>query len=214
MSPVQSTLNPSNLFSLGNHGIELNEILANYTGDLSACLANCSNHGFCKFDSVMNKYMCQCDQYRMGRACQTDSRPCSSNPCLNNGTCSNMNNDTSFECTCQDSNLFYGIYCENNLDLCQINNTNVCVSLSQGYCIMNGSQPMCKCLMGYSGVNCEVISTFVIIRKYIVDSSTIITIIVLIGFILTVLFFDYTKYFVMNKPLKKKPRIKRFKYNP
>jgi len=189
-------------FTINNTGYQLNEILASYTGDLSACLANCSNQGFCVLDSLMNKYICQCNQYRMGKACQTDLRPCSSNPCLNNGTCSNINNDTSFECECQNPNLFYGIYCENKLDLCQ-NNTNVCASPSQGYCIVNGSQPMCKCLMGYTGVRCENKSTFLVVRKYIIDLSTLIAIIVLISFMLLVLFFDYTRYFMKIKPIKK-----------
>jgi hypothetical protein len=155
----------------------------------------------------MNKYICQCNQYRSGKACQTDTRPCSSNPCLNNGTCSNLNNnDTSFECTCQNSNLFYGIYCENKFDLCQNNTIDVCVSPNQGYCFMNGSQPMCKCILGYSGVRCEIVSTFLTVRKYIIDSSTILAIIVLICFLLMVLFFDYTRYFMSIKPIKKKTK--------
>jgi hypothetical protein len=186
---------------------------------LSACLVNCSNQGFCLLDSLMNKYICQCDQYRMGKACQTDTRPCSSNPCLNNGTCSNIKNDTSFECECPESNLFYGIYCENKLDLCQNMHNNVCVSPSQGYCIVNGSQPMCKCILGYSGVNCEIVSTFLVVRKYIIDLSTLIAIIVLGSYIVLVIFFDLTKYFMNKKkdlrkskpPKKKSNKLRKIK---
>ncbi len=200
-------------FSINSTGTQINSVLTTYTGDLSACLSNCSNQGVCILDSLMNKYICQCFQYRKGVACQTDSRPCSSNPCLNNGTCSNINNDTSFECTCQESNLFFGIYCENKLDLCQ-NNTNVCASPNQGYCIMNGSQPMCKCMMGYSGIRCEIISTSLVVRKYIIDSSTIITIIVLASYIVFVVFLDCTKYFIIKKKRQpiKSPKIKKFYY--
>ena len=111
----------------------------------------------------------------MGRACQTDSRPCSSNPCLNNGTCSNINNDTSFECTCQNPNLFYGIYCENKLDLC-LNNTDICY-MNQGYCVMNDTQPVCKCLMDYYGAKCELMSSSLVVRKAIINVSTIIVIV-------------------------------------
>jgi hypothetical protein len=202
-------------FSINNTGYQLNDILANYNGDLSACLANCSNQGVCILDSLTNKYICQCNQYRMGKACQTDSRPCSSNPCLNNGTCFNINNDTSFECDCQNPNLFYGIYCENKLDLCQNNNTNVCISPSQGYCIVNGSQPMCKCIMGYTGVRCENKSTFLVVRKYIIDSSTLIAIIVIASYMVLMIFLDCSRYFTSNQVLdKRQAKIKRLYYTP
>ena len=205
MSSISSTTTqPSNQF-LGN------SVLTTYTGDFSACLANCSNQGLCILDSSQ-QYICECNQFRIGSACQSDSRPCSSGPCLNGGICSDTINDTSFECTCQ-SNLYYGRHCENKIDLCL--NSSVCFN-NQGYCIMNGSQPVCKCKIDYSGVNCEIMSNSLIIRKSIIDASTIIAIIVLVSFAMMILCLDYTKYFLMKdkKIFKKKPILAKFHYHP
>jgi hypothetical protein len=206
-----TSINPSQLFNQNNTGTELNIILSSYIGDLSSCLVNCSNQGICVLNSL-DKYICQCNEYSTGQACQSDSRPCSSNPCLNNGTCSNIyDNQTSassFQCICQD-NLYGGTYCENKVDLC-LNKTDVCFNDQQGYCIINGSQPMCKCKNGYSGDKCEIISTSLIVKKVIISVSTIIAIVVIISFIILVLFFDFTKYFLMKKKqkeVKKKSKI-------
>jgi len=176
--------------------------LSTYTGDLSACLSNCSNQGVCVFSS-MGKYMCHCNQYSSGLSCQTDTRPCSSGPCLNNGICSNTNNETSFQCDC--SPLYSGINCENKVDLC-LNNTDICY-MNQGYCVMNDTQPVCKCLMDYYGAKCELMSSSLVVRKAIISVSTIIVIVIMVCFILMVLLFDFTKYFLMNKK-KKKQKIK------
>jgi hypothetical protein len=212
-------INASQLFNQNNTGTELNNILTTYIGDLSACLTNCTNQGVCVLNSL-TQYVCQCNQYRTGLACQSDSRPCSSNPCLNNGTCSNINDNqtsssSSWRCICQD-NLYDGTYCENKVDLC-LNNTDVCLNEQQGYCIMNGSEPMCKCKNGYSGIKCEIASTSLIVRKIIINVSTIIAIVVMISFIILVLFFDFTKYFLMKKKqkvVKKKSKIEKLFYHP
>ena len=174
-------------------------MLASYSGDLSSCLANCTNQGICILDSFQ-QYICQCNQFRTGSACQSDTRPCSSGPCLNGGICNDTNNSTSFECKCQ-TNLFYGIYCENKKDLCL--NSSICFN-NQGYCVMNESQAMCKCKLDYSGVNCEIMSTSLIVRKAIINVTTIIAIVVLVCYTLFIICFDFTKYFVM----KDKNRIK------
>ena len=159
------------------------------------------------------QYVCQCNQYRTGVSCQSDTRPCSSGPCLNNGTCSNINNDTSFQCTCQNE-LFYGIHCENLINLCL--NSTICTQ-NQGHCQINGTQPMCKCFKDYSGTNCEIISASLVITKSIISASTIIAIAVLTCFALMVFLFDYTKFcLVKNKKQIKmlQPEIKRFNYIP
>ncbi len=163
------------------------------------------------YDRHRHNYIYQCNQYRTGTGCQTDSRPCSSNPCLNNDTCSCMNNETSFQFFCQ-SNLYYGTYCENKVDLCS-NSTGMCYK-NQGYCIMNDTQPMCKCLTGYSGTKCEITSASLVVRNAIINASSIIAIIVLVSFVIIVLCFDYTKYFLMNKrnSINNKPHIKKFYY--
>ena len=113
-SLVSSSINSLNIdvssfFTLNNTSSQLNGVLTTYTGDLSGCLANCSNQGMC----VLNTFQhCKCDKYKTGKACQFDVRSCSSNPCLNNGTCSHSMNiiKTSFQCMCQ-NNLYFGTYC-------------------------------------------------------------------------------------------------------
>ena len=97
---LSPTTNASSLFSQNNTGSQVNNVLKTYTGDLSACLANCSNQGICTLNS-MQQYICQCNLFRTGISCQSDSRPCSSGPCLNGGICNDTMNKTSFECTCQ-----------------------------------------------------------------------------------------------------------------
>ena len=206
----------STLFIANSTGSQLNEVLSAYRGDLSGCLANCSNQGSCVLNS-MQQYICQCDQYKTGKSCQSDLRPCSSNPCLNNGTCSNiMNiNETIFQCMCQ-NNLYFGTYCENKVDLC-LNNTDLCF-IGQGYCIVNGTQPMCKCLKDYSGTKCEIQSTSLAVTKAIINVSSIITIIVLVSFVILILCLDFTKYCLMKNEMpttqKQISLEKQFYYTP
>jgi len=201
------TINASSLFNTNSTGGQLNQVLSNYTGYLSACLANCSNQGICTLNSLQ-EYICQCNQNRTGSACQSDTRPCSSNPCLNNGLCIDTNNQTSFQCNCP--SLFYGIYCENKIDLCQ--NSSICFN-NQGYCKLNGSQPVCICIMGYSGVNCEILSTFLVVRKFVLTTASIIAIIVITCYIFTIIGFDLTKYFLIKQPVKRPKKRIFFKYN-
>ena len=203
---------PIFIFSQNNTGSQLNNILKNYTGDLTACLANCSNQGTCVISNEQH-YICQCNEYRTGISCQSDTRACSSGPCLNNGTCSSTNDDASFQCTCQNE-MYYGRQCENKFNFCL--NSTICIQ-NQGFCQMNGTQPMCKCFMDYSGTNCEIMSTSLIVKKAIISTTTIIAIIVMICYVVVIFCFDYTKYCLMgnNKTnKKKKPIIKRFRYNP
>ena len=201
--PSSSSLPTTNISSISSQRTTIlinistlanNNILITYTGDLSACLANCSNQGVCILNSEQ-KYVCHCNQYRTGSACQSESLPCASYPCLNGGVCSNTNNDTTFQCMCV-NNLYYGANCENKLNLCL--NSTVCFN-NQGYCIMNDTQPVCKCKQYYSGVNCETISSSLATRKNIINASTVIAIITLVCFVITVFCMDFTKYFVMNR---------------
>ena len=193
--------------SLNNSGTQLNGILAYYTSDLSSCLANCSNQGICILNQ-MHVYVCECNEYKTGISCQSDMRPCFSGPCLNNGICTNNYNQTSFECTCS-SQLYFGRYCENKLDLCLNETTNVCIK-GQGFCmIVNGSQIQCKCFTGYSGVKCELMSNSLMTQKAIISASTIIAIVVLVLFGIMILCFDFTKYFLIKNRKQKEPPKKR-----
>ena len=108
--------NIQNLFSSGS--ALLSEILSSYTSDLSGCLSSCSNKGECML-TLSQKFVCQCNSiYIVGTACQTDLRPCSNGPCLNNGTCINNNNLTGYVCEC--GNFYCGSNCEKRVNLCQI----------------------------------------------------------------------------------------------
>jgi hypothetical protein len=82
---------------------------------------------------------------------------------------------------------------------------------------MNGTLPVCKCIMGYSGVNCEILSTFLVIRKSIINTATIIAIIVITCYIFTIIGFDFTKYFLLKEkkqPIKNQKQLQTLIYHP
>jgi hypothetical protein len=53
--------------------------------DISDCLLNFTNHADCLFSN--DKFVGECQQNFTGSSCSVDQRVCSSQPCLNNGTC-------------------------------------------------------------------------------------------------------------------------------
>ena len=158
--------------------------------DISSCLANCSNQGVCKLDPQMQKYICECNANFMGKSCQTDERPCSqANKCLNNGTCLNSLNLTTFTCQCPENGPYYGQYCENMRNLCE----NVTCSF-HGNCIQNQSDTKCKCLNGYEGDKCEIESNSIKVVKNVQWTSTIICIVCIAIFWLLVIGSDILNY--------------------
>ena len=70
-----------------------------------------------------------------------------------------------------------------------------------------------KCKKEYSGINCEIMSTALVVRNAIINVTSLIAIIFIVCFILLILFFDYTKYFVMSKRNKMNVKVKRFHYH-
>ena len=75
--------------------------LLNSNYDLSGCLVNCSNNGKCNYNSASNKFKCSCfSDYMSGYVCQIDTRPCSSNPCLNGGVCFGGLGSQNITCLC------------------------------------------------------------------------------------------------------------------
>ena len=79
--------------------------------------------------------------------------PCSSNPCLNSGLCSNSEDFSSYSCECGANHS--GLNCEIEIPC----STNPCVN--NGVCensedLLNYS---CNCLDGFSGLNCEITTT-------------------------------------------------------
>lgn len=135
---VYNTSDPATLAFL------LSLLGSNYTGDLSGCLSNCSNQGLCSLNSA-NEYVCQCDTYYSGVKCQTDNRPCSSSPCLNDGNCTNTIDPytgTLSLYTCDCGSYFYGTNCEYYSDLC----ANFSCS-GHGTCKDTSSGPNCTCYL-------------------------------------------------------------------
>jgi hypothetical protein len=145
-------------------------------------------------------YECGCNTYFGGSACQYDSRPCSLGPCLNNGTCTNvqgLNSTLSFECECQ--NTYYGMYCEKQIDICQNQTCN-----GKGYCFNSQNSPKCKCFSGFSGNECELTSTFVkIVRPTFQITTTLICSIVIGATILTIVSSDLWSIFITKRKTHK-----------
>ena len=126
----------------------------------------------------------------MGKSCQTDERPCShSNNCLNNGTCINSLDLTSFTCQCPQNGSFYGKYCESVINLCE----NVTCS-SHGYCTQSQTETKCKCYNGYEGEKCDIESNSVKVVKYVQWTTTIICIVCITIFWLLVIGSDVLDY--------------------
>ena len=174
-------------------------------------MTNCSNQGICILDS-QQRFICECNQFRTGVHCQSNTRPCLSSPCLNRGICTNIANDTLYECKCENP-LYYGTRCENKVDLCL--NSTLCI-INQGYCQMNETQSFCKCFKDYSGTSCEIMSTSLVKRKAFISVTTIIAIAVMACYVFMILCFDFTKYCVKKNENETKdkymPAIERFNY--
>ena len=177
--------------------------------DIGDCLSNCSNHGLCVLTND-NKFVCSCEQNFGGQKCQMDLRPCSSGPCLNNGTCYdhtvNSSLLNSFLCECDQ--YHYGTNCEMSIDVC-VNET----CSNKGICYDVGYQPTCKCFKFYSGEKCEIESSEMKTIKAFLSTSSIIAICILIG--LYILFFlcDIARYFDMGKQRigKRNPQVNKIR---
>jgi hypothetical protein len=128
----------------------------------------------CKLDAQTKKYFCECNKpFITGKSCQIDMRRCSeSNKCLNNGTCIDSFDLTTFKCECDQSGLFYGQYCENMKNLCE----NVTCSM-HGYCFQSLNEKKCKCFKGYEGDTCDIETNSLKIVKSFQLTSTIICLI-------------------------------------
>ncbi len=194
-TPTAMTTTGSNLINTSNSQVMF-DILQNYDGDLTSCLLNCSNNGVCFLDKSDKKFKCSCDAYFTGYSCQTDIRPCSSNPCINNSTCINYQKSSGiwhFSCNC--SSFYTGIYCENKINICE---NETCSS--NGNCYDNSSVPACKCFQLYEGVKCDKKSEKLIMLKGVIKSASIIAIITIVVFFIFILILDISGC-VMDKKL-------------
>ena len=196
---LNSTFNFSQLSNFQT----INLLNSNY--DLSGCIVNCSNRGLCKFDLVNNNFICSCNSiYLSGYACQIDTRPCSSNPCLNNATCVDYSNSgyynmsriinansSSFYCLCDQ--YYKGTYCESKIDVC-LNET----CSSNGNCFDLNNKAKCKCFSMYSGDKCESESNELKTVKTIISLASILAIIILVLFYSCFVLMDITKFGCKN----------------
>lgn len=107
------------------------------------------------------------DQTKMGKNCNISSTQCSLlDPCENNGTCFNtITNTLDYTCNCTDD--FGGMQCQNDLRSCKLNSClhngtrsfslvyRILFDLS-GTCIPRSNKTLkCLCSLGWTGNHCE-----------------------------------------------------------
>ena len=178
--------------------------------DFSDCLSNCTNNGLCMYSNVGLKFICTCNLYYSGPYCSTDLRPCSSSPCMNNGTCIQNITDLSnpsFYCDC---GLYYeGEVCETKKDVCK---NETCSN--HGKCKDINNKPKCECLNLYLGENCEITSEALKIIQKTITTTSIIAIIIICCFYLLIITMDLSRIFSSRNSNfnPKKRQIIRFRY--
>ena len=196
--------NSTSFFSMDIHSMSMpninafNDIMHTYTSDLSGCLVNCSNRGYCAISSITRLYQCVCLSSFAGAKCQFNLDPCSTSQCLNNGTCLVKKNDSSqFSCECTPT--FYGEFCENQVDLCA---NHTCSS--KGSCFVNTStlQAECKCFKGFYGLNCGLENEARQIVKYAQFSSILVVGIVAGLFVCCITLNDLFNHILCSRNLK------------
>ena len=198
VNPFSSTKNISASIQLDNL-TSLNQLssaevvnILSQDFDLNNCLLNCSNNGFCRFDKKTNKFGCECFEYFSGARCETDLRPCSKSPCLNNGVC--VQNETGLELFsfyCQCSQFYEGDWCEVKKDLCA---NETCSN--HGSCVDLQNQTKCNCVFLYGGHDCEFKSESMKTIESVVKSSAIIAILFMVLLGLLILLSDLFNCFL------------------
>ena len=183
---------------------QLCNLLKNYSGDLGNCLSNCSNKGFCELDSNL-KYICKCNELRAGYSCEYSLNKCETGFCANNGICtiSNLTNQFTYECKCPRN--FYGKRCEYKSNTCE---NETCSH--NGYCYDNSSKIACKCFKLYFGEKCENQDANLKLKKTLIKTTSIVAIILIILYVLTIFLLDISDIFFCKMKVKK--RKGRFKF--
>lgn len=100
----------------------------------------------CLFQTVGEGFECDCPEGYTGRRCDIMGTSCQTNPCLNNGTCLEVNEV--HQCKCMEG--FTGFYCDVEL--------NECVShpcQNGGRCIDEVNGFRCICTAEYKGPTCQ-----------------------------------------------------------
>ncbi|XP_051157574.1 fat-like cadherin-related tumor suppressor homolog [Leptopilina boulardi] len=106
----------------------------------------CQNGGTCK-ETGNENYECECHGRFTGIACEIDTDPCASSPCLYGGRCRLVPEGGDFICECVGPSLSgkrceFGRYCS----------PNPCIH--GGVCEEGNNGPICKC-QGFRGERCE-----------------------------------------------------------
>ena len=180
---------------------------------MSSCLSNCSNNGVCEF--VNSKFVCSCfSAFFAGAACQLDTRPCLSSPCLNNATCGdfttankfNMSsifstNSTEFFCLCD--KYHQGSYCESEINICQ---NETCSG--NGNCVDLNNKAKCVCFNMYSGEKCDTQSAELKTVKTIISFTSIIALTILSVFYFCFIFLDLIKCCLRKRKTMRPKQIK------
>jgi hypothetical protein len=151
---------------------------------MSDCLLNCSNHGECVLN-LNGKFVCNCEPNFAGSSCNVDKRICSSQPCMNNGTCEDIIDGQTYSHNCTCAPFYYGTYCQFKEDVCKDEKCS-----SNGLCVDVQNEPTCKCFQYYSGTKCEIESKRIKTIKTIISTSSILAIIILACFYLTFIISD------------------------
>ena len=157
--------------------------------DISDCLTNCSNQGNCVVNSNAD-FVCECLEGFSGRICNTDQRPCSAYPCINEGKCINIKNGTSYSFVCDCPYPFFGGRCQNKIDICK----NVTCS-GNGYCLGNLTEPVCVCADQYSGTNCENMSSKLKVIKQVISVASVLAAMILVIFFMSFIVIDVANQF-------------------
>lgn len=210
-----NTINLTNSLFFSNGSLDWNlvkDLFSTYTNDLTGCLVNCSNHGLCSVNS-QNQLVCACFGNFIGSSCQTDTRPCSANPCLNNGTCVEAYDSSSkeYSYTCNCGEFHFGERCEFQVDLC-VNKT----CAGNGRCYVNASfVPVCECYKMFLGDNCEEQSEKLKTVKQMISATSVIAIVTICVTYLIVILCDlHTLLTKKQKRRKINPKIIHYQYKP
>ncbi len=171
---------------------------------MSDCLLNCSNHGECVLNDE-DEFVCTCEQNFTGSSCNLDKRVCSRHPCLNDGVCEDLIDHESYSHKCICKPLFHGTFCEFKVNVCE----NVTCS-SNGYCEDVNNKPTCKCFEMFFGTKCETEYFRKKLTKYIISSSSILAIVIIISFYLIFLLSDL--FSCRTKAIRKRPAYKKLHY--
>ncbi|XP_043936181.1 protein crumbs homolog 1 [Protopterus annectens] len=106
-------------------------------------------------------YICSCQNGFAGTHCQDEVNECNTNPCKNDGHCENVAGGYICHCSQEDHHgIFYGGQnCSDILHGCESHECK-----NGGTCIPYIRQGLhkysCICLSGYTGSNCQLITTF------------------------------------------------------